>query len=213
MPANICCELQYLPGLELMCMLGAEATWWLPENDRFERRSYRNRCLILGANGVITLSVPVRMANKGLPMAEMEIVNEQDWQRQHWRSLMSAYGKTPFFEYYAADFEEIYQKSYTKLSDLNVALLQLCAALCEIDLTFCHASRAEIASVAGLIDMHNVLRPSVPYTERPYFVPARYVQPFGADFEPNLSIVDLLFNEGPNSRQLLHQSKVFAQRD
>lgn len=203
---GLCIELHYLPGIEYFCLLQAAGKIWIPTDDPFAKRSYRNRAVILGANNTISLSIPVHGANKGLPMDQMTIDHSQPWQKSHWRSIMSAYGKTPFFEYYAPEFAALYEQEVAHLGDFCRALLSLCVQHCLPDLTILHAPMQEIAAQTGLIDMRNRLMPSKPWTEREIYSPARYVQPFGEGFEPNLSILDLLFNEGPGSAVLLQQS-------
>ena len=206
-------ELHYLPSLEYMALLAGADTLSVPAYDRFGKRSYRNRAVILGANNSITLSIPVHGANKGLPAREMRIDNQQSWQRNHWRSICSAYGKTPYFEYYAPDLERYYQQEYTLLSELTESLLRTCLDLCELDLTICHTNEGELDRLTGLNDRHNQLKPSKPWQERDIYRPARYVQPFGDNFVPNLSVLDLLFNEGPNSRSVLIKSRQTKEKE
>lgn len=168
--------------------------------ETYRKQSFRNRCVIATTNGLQTLTVPVVRGNSG---RDVRISDHGNWRHLHWHALMSAYSESPFFEYYADDIRPFFERRWEFLYDYNA---EICA-------TVCH-----------LLDVRPTILPTTEYwrsdrlkTEKPYvddfreaidpkhpapdadFTPRRYYQVYEAKhgFLPNLSILDLLFNMGP----------------
>lgn len=163
--------------------------------ERFEKMSYRNRYYIAGANGVITLSIPVEGGrNNRTPMNALQISNAQDWQKQHWRTLYSAYNRSPFFGHYAPSLEKLFTTPFTHLTTFNRKTLDWLSAHAGLKLTA--EFRDTYQKAEDRTDLR-LMKPGLETAAGTEF-PA-YFQVFGerAGFHPNLSILDLLFTEGP----------------
>lgn len=175
---------------------------WLEAHEHYQKQSYRNRSYVLTANKVDVLTVPVQQGNH-LPIRDLRIDNGQSWQKHHWRCLRAAYGKTPFYEYYAPEFEPVYRKEWSFLFDLNYELLTICLKLLGVrkgvDLTEWYEREALLSRFDGRS------RVNPPYDSESYVFhqPVRYQQNFGPDFVQNLSIIDLLFCQGPDAKAFL----------
>ncbi|TDE16883.1 hypothetical protein E0F88_08555 [Dyadobacter psychrotolerans] len=177
----------------------------LDVEERYVKQTYRNRCTVLTANKVDTLTVPVKSENHGLTK-DVRIDYSQDWVRRHLGCLQAAYGKSPFFEYYAPEFNAVFQKKYEFLIDLNYDLLTICLRLVGV--------KKEVTyNLSGLENTQNIIKNEVSEINNKknknifkYYQPETYYQTFGNDFVSNLSIVDLIFNMGPEARSVLLKS-------
>jgi hypothetical protein len=178
---------------------------WIEACENFQKQTCRNHCLINGPNKVQMLTVPVKKARRRCPIREVKIDYAQPWIRQHLRSLQSAYGKAPFFEHYADDLFQIIQKKIPHLFDLNLELLTKCLDLLRIKKNINLTEAFYNKPKAGLTDLRGVFCDRVVSDSRATTKYHPYYQVFGRDFVENLSIVDLLFCEGPQSHVILSQ--------
>lgn len=206
--------MQLLLPSQYLAPVGAYAYLFAAERvveDRGEfyiKQTYRNRCYIAGPQGVQSLIVPVD--RKGLahsPMRDVRISEHGNWRHVHWTALVSAYESSPYFEYYADDFRPLYERPFRYLVDFNEALHRL---VCEL-LSFAPQERVSdeyVPATAGWTDLRQLLSPKQPLASLERFRSVDYYQVFASrlGFLPNLSIVDLLFNFGPESRLILRKS-------
>ncbi|MCU0441308.1 MAG: WbqC family protein [Bacteroidia bacterium] len=183
---------------------------WLTANDccidvheHFVKQSFRNRTLILSANGVLPLVIPVKKSEHHTPMVFMRMENDFKWQHQHWQAIQSAYQSAPYFEHYGPQLQTFYETPYTNLVDWNLDLLKLCLRLMRVHkpiVTSNHYMVSEIPfqDYRVLISPKRELAP----------VTKPYLQVFTEKFPfaPNLSILDLLFNHGPRWNNYLQIS-------
>ena len=208
MKKTIFIELQYLPSVSYFSLLYSADVVVIDSAERYERQTYRNRCKILGANKVLGLSIPVRNSRKGLPYSEILIDYDQKWLDIHWRSIISAYGKAPFFEYYIDYFEKVYYNRYSNLFDLNRALFECCIKLLGFkkEIIFKSSESLEVEDYSNFKDF---IHPRKEISEQVTTIRSMpYQQVFGKEFVHGLSVLDLIFCEGPNAINVLKNSQV-----
>lgn len=168
--------------------------------------SFRNRCIIAGANGLLHLSVPLEGGrDQKLAQKELRIANEDKWQMDHWRSITSAYNRSPWFEFYRQDLEIFYRKSFNYLVDWNLELFEWVARTLGITAKIHLLQNADQQkNVFTEYDIRNKWQPKN-FNCDPMVASLRYRQVFEEriGFQSNLSILDLLFCEGKNSRSIL----------
>ena len=171
-------------------------------NETYVKQSYRNRAEIYGANGKLNLSIPVVKPHGAKSRTDqITISTVEHWVNNHWKSIESAYRRTPFYEFYADQIHDILFEDHKDLVDLNLKLTNhLIAKLgidCEIEITSKSPTHTDN-------DLRTMLSPK----KESQFQSPEYIQTFSArnPFMANLSILDLLFNEGPNSICILEES-------
>lgn len=174
--------------------------------DHYAKQTYRNRCRIAGPGGVLTLSVPVvHPENPKCPMKDIRISDHGNWRHLHWNALESAYNSTPFFEYYKDDFKPFYEKKYAFLADFNDELFRLVCKLIDISPAIEYTTEYKTEFGANEKDYRDAIHPK----RESGFAAVPYYQVFEGrhGFLPNLSVVDLLFNMGPESVLVLGKSR------
>lgn len=172
----------YLPPVSWCAVFWNARSLTLESCETYQKGSWRNRCRIAGPNGVQLLSIPLEKGkNNGLPIREVRIANDEPWQRQHWRSITTAYGNAPFFEHYADEIRPFYDKKVAFLFDFNLELFQL--VICKK------------LGWQGEIRFSEQFEPEMTPIPANYF---RYSQVFEEKhgFIPDLSVLDLLFCAG-----------------
>lgn len=200
---DILIELQYLPNTLYFSLLAKADNIIIERNENFVKQSYRNRTHILTPNGIDSLSIPLIGSQKKVRINEIRIDHHQKWANRNWRAIKSAYGKAPFFEYYADFIEaEIYANRKT-LFELNLNLLTLCLKFLEIDTPIIFTKEFQKTPSPPIIDLRSSVHPKKEFTSSLDFVYIPYQQVFGNSFVQGLSILDLLFSEGPNSESII----------
>ena len=175
----------------------------LEQHEYFIKQTYRNRCRILTTNGVDVLSVPILEGNSKTLIRDIRIDYSQKWVNRHWRAIQSAYGKAPFFEYYADDFQQILQEKPIFLFELNLSILTVCLKYLQIEKPLSFTTVYENGSINPLEDVRSVIHPKKNYQPWIQYTPVAYVHVFGNNFVKDLSILDILFCEGPNAYQII----------
>ena len=201
-------DLQYLPSLEYFCALLAHDEIIIEAHEYFEKQSYRNRCRIQTTNKIDTLTVPVKNGNSKILIKDLRIDYHQDWTRRHWGAIHSAYGKSPFFEFYSDYFRILIEKKPDFLFDFNMDLLTICLKLLRLEKTIIFTENYEKDHES---DFRGLIHPKRNIVENQLYEPVPYRQNFGNEFEPNLSIIDLLFCQGNQSLTILRDSVINEQ--
>lgn len=170
--------------------------------DNFQKQSYRNRCYIYGANGKQLLNIPVShpFTYKKKKTKDTLIEKGSNWQQQHLKSLKSAYNLSPFFEFYIDDLQPIFNKNYKYLLDVNIDTFLFVKDALDLDINYTKTIEYS-SSKDDFRDLANAKKkPDI--TSKPYI--QIFDEKYG--FIENLSIIDLLFMEGPNSISFLEKS-------
>ena len=200
----------YLAPVEYYTKLLAYDRVCIEQHDHYIKQTYRNRCTIAAPDGELALSIPtVKPASLKCPMCDIRISDHGNWRHLHWNAIESAYNPTPFFEYYKDDFRPFYEKKYEFLADFNEELCHLVCSLIDIQPVMERTSEYKTGFAPGEADFRERIHPKKDFSlEDPDFSPQSYYQVFQErlGFLPNLSIIDLLFNMGPESLLVLQQS-------
>ena len=172
--------------------------------ENFQKQTYRNRCIIATTQGVQALTIPVTRGNDST-IRDVRISDHGNWRHLHWNALQSAYGESPFFEYYQDDIRPFFEKRWDFLFDFNEEIRLKVCELIDIEPTVTLTSEYSDQEAGQgdrflIKDYRSTINPKHP-AEDPDFTPKPYYQVYlqKHGFLPNLSILDLLFNMGPES--------------
>lgn len=197
------------------CYFGSISYWLAAVNaeevvfeiwDNYQKQTQRNRCNILGANGKLTLTIPVNYTQKNRQLyRDVRISGDTNWQDLHLKSFDSAYKMSPFYEYYIDDIRLLYTQSWDFLLDFNMACFETMVKLLELSLRHrntesYNAEQSKVIDFRGL----SAKKAHSPFSLKPY------TQVFSEKhgFTSDLSILDLLFNEGPNTENFLKKHRL-----
>lgn len=198
-------DLHYFPCINSIVDLIKFSPYCLDASSHFRRSSFTNRTIVLGSSGLLTLSVPIK-GGRGVrcPLKEVAIDYSNDWQTNHFRTLSSCYGKSPYFSYFADELQSLFQRTPPLLLDWNLLCLgwvfNKFGLKIENIITTMDQSKANGPLITPRIyDPRNYTS----YENGPFL---KYVQVFESKtgFFPNISVLDLLFCEGPTAVELIH---------
>jgi len=196
-------ELQYLPPIRYFATLFSFEKIIIEQHEHYVKRSYRNRCHIATANGIQRLSIPLKKGkNEQQPIREVRISYDENWQKNHWSAICTAYSNAPYFEHYEDIFQPFFSRKFEFLFDLNVELLQTTLEILDIRKCLEHSAIYEKNVPPLVLDCRNEIVPrSGNKLEAPGFKAVKYSQVFEEKngFIPNLSILDLIFCTGPQA--------------
>jgi len=195
-------SVQYFPPIQYFKYALNEGSNILERHDNFQKQSYRNRCEIYSPMGKMNLVVPVVHGKTERQLsADIKISYDTNWVKDHVKSLEAAYRSSAYFEYYEDEIRQIYSKKPERLFDLNIAALEWVFKKLDLENNFSHTEIYQ-ESFEGL-DLRERIHPKKLSDENL----TEYHQAFATKhgFIPNLSILDLLFNLGPQSRMYLRQ--------
>lgn len=194
------------PVSQYVAMIRAQEVVFENE-DNYQKQTYRNRMYIYGANGKLLLNIPIKhTGNKSghQKYRDLRIENDFPWQKQHWKSLATVYRTSPFFEYYEDEFQPLYDQKFEFLMDFNYRTFELALECLQTEVPFKKTSEyilhpENLTDGRSLVEAKNRKQTEL----EPY--PQVFQDKFG--FLNDLSIVDLIFNEGPNALNYLQQQE------
>ncbi len=185
----------------------------IEKHSHYTRQTYRNRYRIVAANGPLSLSIPVeKKKNQKVADKDVKIAWHTPWQHCHWHSLVSAYNSSPFFQYYCDDLEPFFSQKYTWLFDYNLKSTEVICELLGIDMEIDFTEEFQHHPGGDILDLREAIHPKK--NERNgdltgvTTVPYKQVFDERHGFQSNLSILDLLFNKGPEAVLVLEEMRL-----
>ena len=197
MTGKILVSTAYLPPVEYFSLIAQADEVSVEREENYLKQSFRNRCYILSVHGPQLLSVPVYLGSQHkTPLKEIRIDYSKRWQQVHLRAISASYSASPYFQFYFENIEKIINKSFEFLIDLNLELTESVLKMLKIKTKLTYSTNFKPVS-----EDENDFRYKIsPKKETQFFV-REYIQVFNSDnkFVHGLSIIDLIFNMGPEA--------------
>lgn len=201
-------ETHYLPSVAYFAAVANTKGIILERHEYYVKQTYRNRCHVNTSQGVATLIVPVTARHNKTLITDIRIDYSQKWVNNHWRTIRSAYGNAPFFEHYADDLEKVLYSKNDFLFDLNVRFLSLCLKWLKWGIPVTESLSYETTPQPGTTDLRSQLNSKKQDNLSNFFHASPYTQVFGNAFAGNMSLIDLIFCEGPEAGRRVQASIV-----
>jgi hypothetical protein len=199
-------DAHYMPSIAWFSAVAPAERIVVEKFEHYEKQSFRNRCYIKGPHRIETLIVPVT-GKQGKPrMDAVKVDYDQKWLNNHWRTIQTGYGKAPFFEYYAPDLHDVLFKRAPFLYELNLAIMTLCLKWVRNKAALVESAAYEEIPAPEVIDARGIINPKKEDGCNRFYKSIEYQQVFGSKFVPNLSLIDLIFNEGPGAWEVVKAS-------
>ncbi len=197
---NVLLSTAYWPNLHYMFYVLQAENISIEQQENYRKQSFRNRCIILSANGPLHLSIPVKHNKSKELISEVEIEYKENWRAKHWRAIQSAYNNSPYFEYFEKEIKNVYEKDFQHLLSFNIEQLQLILKIFRLNKKFELSQQFE-KSPLNKRDLRNGIDPKTHFSFDALVTNTlnqEYYQTFNSKFKfvPNLSVLDLLFNKG-----------------
>ena len=192
----------YLPSVEYMSWVINQKKLYFLTSGHYQKQTYRNRAEIYGPNGKLKLIIPVTKNKGSNHQKDIETIIDNNflWQKNHWRSLQMSYRASPYFEFYEEDFYPFYNNKISSLMELNIGLIKVVLKLLKFEIPIEEKNDNKVKEKRDLIISKKIVNVSI----------LKYNQVFidKHGFLSNLSIVDLLFNLGPESLNYLKNLRI-----
>ena len=210
-PNTVLLSTQFCPPVQYFAKILQYENVWVEHRENYQKGSYRNRCQIASANGLLRLSIPlVKGKNHQTPIWEVRIDYKTTWPAKQWEAITYAYGSAPYFEEYAAFLAPLLNgdKRFEYLCEYNAALLKMFLKLLNLRKTIHYTEDYHFTAPEGVLDLRQIISPKLELSSDPHFFPEPYPQIFNYKypFMENLSILDLLFCTGPQALLVLQKS-------
>ena len=203
MQHSILLELQYLGPVQYYSKFLKFESVVIEQHENYRKGSFRNRCIIASANGTVSLSIPLlKGKHQQTNIQSVAIDNHGKWQLMHWRSIQTAYGNSPFFDYYKDDFKALFEKKYELLFHFCRDVHELVLELLQIVPNCTYTNTYVKKTTVDTLDFRSFILPkNFQQNIDPNFKAKAYPQVFEdrLGFIPNISILDLLFCLGPEA--------------
>jgi hypothetical protein len=200
-------ETHYLPSIEYFCAIQQFDNILLEKQEHYVKQSYRNRCYIMTGNGVERLVVPLTGKHGKVSVKDVRVEAGAKWRNNQWRTIQSAYANAPFFEHYSDEFHKVIYTKFDFLWDLNLTLLSLCLRNLGLEKSISETVTYEQKVAENIFDFRSSLNFRNDRSGHTFYQPRPYTQVFGSAFASNLSLLDLLFCQGPDSPGILKASR------
>ncbi len=199
----------YLPPIEYFALIAANK-FVVEKFETYSKQTYRNRCVILSESGALNLSVPVNKPNGNhTKTGDVLIMNTGKWYFRHWQAICSAYRSSPFFLYYSDELAPFFYGGFTHLFNLNLQLINKLSELLELPIKIKISTLYNKKHIEGIIDLRTRISPKFhPVFDN--FPPYTQVFSDRHPFIANLSIIDLLFNLGPESKHYIREIQKYG---
>ena len=205
--SNIVLSTSYFAPIQYYCKLIQYDTILIEQWENYSKQSYRNRCNIMGANGVLPLSIPVvKATHKKMLTKDVKISYDTNWQKLHWKGIESAYKSSPYYEYYIDDLERFFNQKWDYLLEYNQEIQNTICEILEIDPKIQLTEDFVELKQEEIVDFRNVIHPKASKAIHDNsFQAEEYTQVFSDKhpFASNLSILDVVFNLGPEGESYL----------
>lgn len=195
----------YFPNLAHFAIMVSAEVIYFEVCDNYQKQTHRNRTEIYGANGKLALTVPVTYTQKNRQLyKDVKIANENNWQLLHLKSLQSAYSMSPFFEYYIDDLMPLFEKQYNYILDFNLKCFEILNNCLQLNISpvetlIFEKKPKDKTDFRKLVNRNFEVNSFEPYTQV-------FTEKNG--FISNLSILDVLFNQGPNTELYLKKQNL-----
>ena len=204
---DVLLSIAYMPPIEYFFVMANSNIARIEINETYQKQTYRTRCSILSGNGPLVLNIPVlrdSVLGHKIEISKIKIDYSTDWVIQHKRALEAAYKSSPFFEYYMDDIYLIFDQKHESLFDLNMSFIKYFVEVLGIDVNI---QLSQNFNEDSSYNLKEIIQPKYKGDSllKEFKMEKPYWQVFSTKqgFVPNLSILDLLFNEGPNAISFL----------
>ncbi len=194
----------YFPSIAWFAAALHEQTIVLEKWQYYRKQHFFNRMEIKSPEKVLRLSIPIQKAGERTPLCERLVSNAATWRHDHWKSIESALRSSPYFEFFESRIEAFYKEPVDSLFDYNVAIITMVRDALRLDIQWT-VSEEYLDGSAYVTDYRDQFEPKDGYMP-PWFKPKSYLQVFGEVFSPDLSIIDLMCNKGPETERFLRES-------